>query len=86
VERWHQSIQGELLDPHGPFDSLEAAQAAVDAWRIEYNTARPHQSLNMTTPAAYRAGRRAWRIQDGGGGPVRDFPPNRAYLVDPVCP
>jgi transposase InsO family protein len=51
VERWHQSIQGELLDPHGPFDSLEAAQTAVDAWRIEYNTARPHQSLNMATPA-----------------------------------
>ena len=51
IERWHQSIQGELLDPHGPFDTLEAAQAAVDAWRIEYNTRRPHQSLNMATPA-----------------------------------
>jgi transposase InsO family protein len=51
VERWHQSIQGELLDPHGPFDSLEAAQTAVDAWRTEYNTVRPHQALNMATPA-----------------------------------
>jgi transposase InsO family protein len=49
VERWHQSIQGELLDPHGPFDNLEAAQTAVDAWRTEYNTVRSHQSLNMTT-------------------------------------
>ncbi|HEX8761812.1 MAG TPA: integrase core domain-containing protein, partial [Pseudonocardiaceae bacterium] len=51
IERWHQSIQLELLDPHGPFDSLEAAQTAVDAWRTEYNTARPHQSLDMQTPA-----------------------------------
>jgi Integrase core domain len=51
VERWHRSIQDELLDPHGPFDSLEAAQAAVDAWRTEYNTLRPHQSLDMATPA-----------------------------------
>jgi len=51
VERWHRSIQDELLDPHGPFDSLKAAQAAVDAWRIEYDTARPHQSLDMATPA-----------------------------------
>ena len=51
VERWHQTIQDELLDPHGPFDSLEAAQAAVDAWRTEYNTLRPHQSLDMATPA-----------------------------------
>jgi hypothetical protein len=49
VERWHQTIQGELLDPHGPFDSLDAAQAAGDAWRIEYNTVRPHQSLDMAT-------------------------------------
>jgi transposase InsO family protein len=49
VERWHQTIQGELLDPHGPFDSLDATQTAVDAWRIEYNTARPHQALNMAT-------------------------------------
>jgi hypothetical protein len=51
VERWHQTIQDELLDPHGPFDSLDAAQAAVDAWRVEYNTLRPHQSLDMATPA-----------------------------------
>jgi transposase InsO family protein len=51
VERWHQSIQLELLDPHGPFDSLDAAQAAVDTWRVEYNTVRPHQSLDMQTPA-----------------------------------
>jgi transposase InsO family protein len=32
IERWHQSIQTELLDDHGPFDSLDAAQTAVDAW------------------------------------------------------
>jgi transposase InsO family protein len=44
------TIQDELLDPHGPFDSLDAAQAAVDAWRTEYNTLRPHQSLDMATP------------------------------------
>jgi hypothetical protein len=51
IERWHQTIQGELLDPHGPFDSLDTAQAAVDAWRTEYNTVRPHQALDMATPA-----------------------------------
>ena len=48
VERWHLSIQLELLDPHGPFNSLDAA---VDAWRMEYNTVRPHQALDMATPA-----------------------------------
>jgi hypothetical protein len=53
IERWHRSIQDELLDPHGPFDSLEAAQTAVDVWHMEYNTARPHQSLDMATPPSH---------------------------------
>jgi hypothetical protein len=28
-----------------------AAQAAVDAWRQEYNTTRPHQAIGMASPA-----------------------------------
>jgi transposase InsO family protein len=51
IERWHQSIQTEFLDEQPPFGSLEDAQAAVDGWRVEYNTTRPHQSLDMATPA-----------------------------------
>ena len=37
---------------HGPFASLAALQAALDAWREEYNTDRPHQSLDMAFPAS----------------------------------
>jgi transposase InsO family protein len=55
VERWHQTLQTELLDAHGPFDSLADAQAAVDAWRTDYNTDRPHQSREMHTPAQHFA-------------------------------
>jgi transposase InsO family protein len=51
VERWHQTLQTELLNLAGPFASIEDAQAAVDAWRHEYNHDRPHQSLGMATPA-----------------------------------
>jgi hypothetical protein len=51
VERWHQTIQDELLEDHGPFADLATAQAAVDEWRIEYNHSRPHQSLGMASPA-----------------------------------
>jgi transposase InsO family protein len=51
VERWHQTLQLELLDNAGPFASVEQAQAAVDAWREEYNQRRPHQSLDMACPA-----------------------------------
>jgi transposase InsO family protein len=51
IERLHKSLQLELLDDHGPFESLETLQAALDAWREEYNTDRPHQSLDMAFPA-----------------------------------
>src|SRR6266702_7129451 len=52
IERLHQSLQLELLDVHGPFESLAVLQAALDAWREEYNTDRPHQSLDMAFPAS----------------------------------
>jgi transposase InsO family protein len=52
VERWHQTLQTDFLNDAGPFATIEAAQAAVDAWRHEYNHDRPHQSLGMATPAS----------------------------------
>ena len=51
VERWHQTLQTDFLNDAGPFATIETAQAAVDAWRHEYNHDRPHQSLDMATPA-----------------------------------
>jgi transposase InsO family protein len=62
VERFHQTIQQELLDDHGPFEDLADAQAALDSFVDDYNGERPHQSLAMATPAsrfrAIPAGRR----------------------------
>jgi transposase InsO family protein len=52
VERWHQTLQVDFLNDAGPFATIEAAQAAVDAWQGEYNHDRPHQSLDMATPAS----------------------------------
>jgi transposase InsO family protein len=52
IERLHQTLQHELLTVHPPFETIEDAQAAVDAWRQDYNAIRPHQSLNMAFPAA----------------------------------
>ena len=50
VERFHQSLRREFLAER-TFPSLPAAQAALDAWVGEYNTVRPHQALEMATPA-----------------------------------
>lgn len=49
VERFHGTFRPELGDL-GPFESLAAAQAAVDAWVDAYNQDRPHQGLNATVP------------------------------------
>ncbi len=37
------------------FGSLLEAQVLVEAWRIEYNTYRPHSSLDGLTPSEYAA-------------------------------
>jgi transposase InsO family protein len=50
VERFHQTLQRELLDHVDVWPDLDTAQAAVDAFRVEYNTQRPHQALNMAFP------------------------------------
>jgi transposase InsO family protein len=52
IERLHQTLQLELLNEHEPFTSIEDAQAAIDAWRQDYNADRPHQSLGMAFPTA----------------------------------
>jgi transposase InsO family protein len=51
IERFHRSLRAEFLSDRTPFATLKAAQQALDAWVEDYNTARPHQSLKMATPA-----------------------------------
>jgi hypothetical protein len=50
IERFHQSLRREFLADR-TFPSMSDAQAALDAWVAEYNTTRPHQALDMATPA-----------------------------------
>jgi integrase-like protein len=50
IERFHKTVQAELLTG-SVFADLAEAQTAIDAWVIEYNTRRPHQALQMHTPA-----------------------------------
>jgi hypothetical protein len=52
IERWHRTLRRELLDRTEPFVDLPPAQAAISAWVHTYNHARPHQSLDMTSPAS----------------------------------
>jgi transposase InsO family protein len=52
VERWHRTLRRKLLDEAGPFADLPSAQAAITTWVHAYNHARPHQALDMATPAS----------------------------------
>lgn len=49
VERWHKTLRREFLDGK-VFDSIEHAQAELDAWVEHYNHDRPHQSIGMVAP------------------------------------
>jgi transposase InsO family protein len=49
VERFHGTFRPEISEA-GPFETLEAAQAAVDAWVDQYNRERPHQGLDEKLP------------------------------------
>lgn len=51
VERFHRTMRDEWVRPnHRLFDSIVEAQASLDAWVLEYNTERPHQSLGQEPP------------------------------------
>ena len=50
VERFHGTFRPDFLDEAEPFDSVEAAQAAIDIWVEQYNTDRPHQGLDERVP------------------------------------
>src|SRR3984957_2787837 len=51
IERFHRSLRAEFLSNKAAFTNLKTAQQALDEWVKYYNTARPHQALNMSTPA-----------------------------------
>jgi transposase InsO family protein len=51
IERWHKTMRAEFLRDHDrQHATLVELQAALDAWVVEYNTERPHQSLGMRSP------------------------------------
>jgi transposase InsO family protein len=51
IERFHRSMRAEFLAEQRPFTNLKVGQQALDEWVDYYNTTRPHQSLDMATPA-----------------------------------
>jgi len=54
VESFNGRLRDELLNGE-LFTSLAEARYLVERWRVEYNTVRPHSSLNDLTPLEFAA-------------------------------
>lgn len=52
VESFNGRLRDECLNEH-LFDSLGDARRIIEAWRIDYNTVRPHTSLGGLSPVSY---------------------------------
>jgi putative transposase len=52
VESFNGRLRDECLNEH-VFRSLSQARALVEAWRIDYNTVRPHSSLGGLPPSVF---------------------------------
>jgi transposase InsO family protein len=50
IERYHRTLS-EWLTDEGPFADLAALNDELDRFRLDYNTARPHQAIGDVTPA-----------------------------------
>ena len=57
IEAFNSRFRDECLNVHW-FASLEEARTTIEAWRVDYNTERPHGALGQRTPAEFNA---AWR-------------------------
>jgi len=54
IESFNGRLRDECLNEH-LFSSLPEARRIIEAWRIDYNTKRPHSSLDGLTPTEFAA-------------------------------
>ena len=64
VESFNGRFRDECLNEH-LFGNLSAARRIIEAWRIDYNTERPHTSLDGLTPAALATRPTQGHTEDG---------------------
>ncbi|MCJ2131289.1 integrase core domain-containing protein [Methylobacterium sp. E-045] len=64
VESLNGRLRDECLNEH-LVRSLPAARIIIEAWRVDYNTCRPHTSLGGLTPNAFATRSRQDQNQNG---------------------
>ncbi len=74
IERFHRAIRTEFRTDR-VFTDLTHAQSELDAWVADYNHNRPHQGIDMSTPAA--------RFLQDATAPVTELRPSRVLPSRP---
>ena len=54
TESFNDKLRDECLNEHW-YESLGQAREIIEAWRTDYNSVRPHSSLNYRTPEEFAA-------------------------------
>ena len=74
VESFNGRMRDECLNEH-VFMTLVEARRIVEAWRIDYNTIRPHGRLGRLPPAVFGATPRPGKQEDGALRSIGGFAP-----------
>jgi putative transposase len=80
VESFNGRMRDECLN-ESVFTTLGEARRIIEAWRIDYNTVRPHGRLGRLPPAVFGATRR--RPEEQQGGTLRSI---GGFAPRPVAP
>jgi len=64
IESFNGRLRDECLNAN-LFDSIEDARAKLEAWRIDYNTTRPHSSIGNLAPEEYARRHKNGLQEDG---------------------
>jgi len=65
IESFNGRLRDECLNV-SQFTSLDDARRQIEAWRQDYNHARPHSSLRYLTPHEFARQGQQHRIDEGG--------------------
>ncbi len=76
IEKFDGSLRDECLNEHW-FLTLAHAQAAIESWRLEYNTERPHSALSYLTPQQFAQAHAA----RASAGSMQPKPETQASLI-----
>jgi putative transposase len=63
IESFNGRFRDECLNEHW-FMGMQHARSTIEAWRLEYNTERPHSSLGYLTPEQFREAHASRRSAD----------------------